>query len=92
MEDFYNDINYLISSKLPFQRRREILALLKNDNKLREEFEILLHSREYLKVKSALVEIEHDPEQLHAMEQVQNHFANSKPTYDLYLLHFNSQI
>lgn len=62
MEDIYNDINKLISSKLSHQRTRAILALLENDDKLREEFRILLYSREYLKAKSSLVEIENDPD------------------------------
>lgn len=80
MEDIYNEINNLISSNLPYQRTRAVLALLEKDDKLREEFKILLYSREYLKTKSTLVELENDADQSTAREQVEIHFKNKKNT------------
>ena len=76
MEDFYNDINKLLSSKLAPQRTKELLTVIEYDSILQNEFKILLYSREYLIAKSALNQIENDADQLIAEELARNHYLN----------------
>lgn len=76
MKEVYLHINELISSKLTFKKTKDLVVDLECNDKLRKEYMILLHSREYLIAKSALDEIENDSDQLTARNQVQIHFLN----------------
>ena len=56
---------------------------LANNEELREQYQILLSAREYIKAKSVLEEIESDPDLPMIMEQVIDHYE-SNVGYDGY--------
>ncbi len=78
MIDFTEQINLCISGKMSPE---EILVFENNlakNEELREQYQILLSAREYIKAKSVLEEIESDPDLPMIMEQVIDHFEDNE--------------
>lgn len=77
MKDYSDYINKFLSDVLSPNQKEEFRSQLLNDEILREQYHILMKSREYLKAKSDLEEIENDPD-LHLAEQLVNEFYAGK--------------
>ncbi len=74
MIDFTEQINKSISGTMSPEEMPEFENNLANNEELREQYQILLSAREYIKAKSVLEEIEGDPNLPSIMEQVIDHF------------------
>ena len=88
MTEFTEHINDYISGKMSPE---EILAFensLALNEGLREQYQILLSSREYIKAKSVLEEIENDPDLPLVMEQVIDHYEG-KYAYERRTVYLN---
>lgn len=78
MTEYSEYINDFISGTLPPDKMKEFQAKLAIDKELHEEYQILLRSREYIKARSMLEEIENDPYLEEAEELVRLHFDESE--------------
>lgn len=77
MKDYTDYINNLLSDFLPPDQKEKFRSQHLINEKLREQYYILLNSREYIIAKSGLEEIENDPD-LHLAEQLVNDFYEGK--------------
>ena len=80
MKDYLGYVNDYISGALSPELMIEVAAKLTADEELQNEYRILLSSREYIKAKSMLVEIETDPG-LYLAEGMVEKFINEKNGY-----------
>jgi len=74
MINFTEQINNCISGKMSPEEMFKLENSLKENEGLREQYQILLSSREYIKAKSVLEEIENDPDLPQVMDQVIDHY------------------
>lgn len=77
MIDFTEQINKCISGKLSSEEMLDFETSLAKNEALREQYQILLNAREYIKAKSVLEEIESDPDLPMVMEQVIDHYEGN---------------
>lgn len=77
MKDYLQYIDDYISGKLPPGLMEEMKERLEIDEELHEEYQILRKSREYLKAKSMMVEIESDPDLANAEEIVDKYYQET---------------
>jgi len=78
MIDFTEQINKSISGKMSPEEMPEFENNLAKNKELREQYQILLSAREYIKAKSVLEEIESDPDLPMIMEQVIGHYEDNE--------------
>lgn len=77
MKDYTKYIDDYISGNLSPELMDEIRERLSTDEELNEEYQILRKSREYLKAKMMLEEIESDPDLAKAEEMVEKFFQET---------------
>ena len=77
MKDYLGYVNDYISGALSSDLMVEVKARLAYDEELHSEYRILLSSREYIKAKSLLEEVETEPE-LHHVEELVDQFFNER--------------
>lgn len=75
MIDYTQHINDYLSGKLSPDKRVELEAMLAIDKDLQEEFQIISSSRDYLKARAMLEEMENDPTLEEAERLVQQHLT-----------------
>ena len=80
MKDYLGYVNDYISGALSPDLMVEVMARLTADEELQNEYRILLSSREYIKAKSMLKEIETDPE-LNLAEELVEKFINEQDEF-----------
>jgi hypothetical protein len=80
MKDYLAYVNDYISGVLSSELMVEVKARLATDEELHNEYRILLSSREYIKAKSMLEEIETEPE-LHHVEDLVEQFFNEQDEF-----------
>jgi len=80
MKDYLGYVNDYISGALSSELMVEVQARLATDEELHNEYRILLSSREYIKAKSLLEEVETEPE-LHHVEELVDQFFNEQDEF-----------